>query len=161
MQKIHNFLKLLLGLILACHIRKFDSSLTGHIDFGAALSKRHGISHTAAHPFHQHPGQKLPDQHEDRNLNYDRKNRTEQRSFLFPDFAEFTSGCLQTVHQIRVIEGYGGIERRIFFVVIHKIDIILFHLRHGDLFFLQHVQKRPVIHFLNLFPDKSGKDNGI
>ena len=63
MEVLHDFLQVVLGLVLSSHIGEFDALGGLDIDLGVGFSKHHGIG--PAHLIHHLSGQELADGNED------------------------------------------------------------------------------------------------
>ena len=162
MQVIDDFLKIVLGFVLTCHIGKADPSVGGgDIDLGAAVAqaKHHGIG-TAAHLFAHFFIEQLANDNKDDDWQDPGEEEGHQRGGFLHDLGgELGAGGIQTLGEVRVVHHAGLVD--ILAVFICEKDLVAFDLHLADLALFGHGHKGAVVHFLDLLPGDKRHDKGI
>ena len=155
MQKIHNLLEGLLGLVLARNVGEGLAGLRLDIDLGVALAEHHRVR--AAHPFLQRAGEQLTDHDKDQNWNADADKQVHQRGHrLLNLLAVGDVGLFQPVDQLRVTHVAGDVDRPVVVFVLEQVlNLLVLHLNLGNLSVFQVAHKGAVIH-LHLLPPQNG-----
>ena len=162
MQVIDDFLKIVLGFVLACHIGKADAAVgRGDIDLGIAVAQpeHHGIG-PAAHLFDHLLIEELAEGDKKHDRQDPCQEKAHQRGGLLHNLGgELGAGGIQTLGEVRVVHHAGLVD--ILAVFICEKDLVAFDLHLADLALFGHGHKGAVVHFLDLLPGQKRQDKGI
>ena len=159
MEVVHDLGQVLLGLVLAGHVRKADAVRGLDVDAGVGLAHPEGHAVLAAHLLHHLFAHVLSQADEDDQRQHERQQKAQNGRALVADAVKGRAGLVQPLGQGGVVHGPGLVDLGV--VLVGKGDLGAGDFHHADILFLDHIHEGAVVHLVDLGPHQHGRHDQI